>query len=388
LISPPVEVGIGTIQTPKAKLYGWAYPSNHRGKLVNPDTGEIFLFTTNSQGWNDVEHQLKKPSGTVRILFLGDSVTFGGVKFIDLYTHKVESLLKERGFKNVEVISIGIAGWGTDQELEALKVEGIKYSPDIVIYQFSRNDITDILMPCEHTAQGDKSLTKPFKYEIANGVLLKKKLAPKIDEFSPLQNKIKKIMLKSAIIYHLNNLKYRLKIKSTKKHLVKPDYIMDLWNDIDPCHPHFVLAIVNESDEIKKGYLLLETLVLEMKNIAEKKGSRFIIFSKDGEEGQHQFFKTWKIIQTDKDGFDFIIRHGSRYNIDWKRPQKNLVSICRRNNIPLIKPNRSYKTYKLDYHPNVEGNKDMALDIVDFLIKQKEFLRLFGNQAPSTIGYY
>jgi len=151
IVAPPRHIRAGTLDSPKAKIYGWApLPDNH-DFIVNPDTGKKSYFVTNSQGWRDVEHNFKKPHGILRILFLGDSNTWRYVPLDDLYTRKTETLLKDKGFNNIEVISIGACGWGTDQLLEALMAEGLKYEPDLVIYQFCDNDIFDNLEPSENS---------------------------------------------------------------------------------------------------------------------------------------------------------------------------------------------------------------------------------------------
>ena len=66
-----------------------------------------------------------------------------------LYTRVLEKKFIDSGIKNIEIISIGVGAWGTDQSLEVLKREGIKYKPDFVIYQFCENDLDNNLLPRE-----------------------------------------------------------------------------------------------------------------------------------------------------------------------------------------------------------------------------------------------
>ena len=71
---------------------------------------------------------------------LGDSVTYGAiVGQADTYTAVLERKLRANGV-DAEVINISYGGWGADQELEALTLEGLAYKPDLVILQFCHND--------------------------------------------------------------------------------------------------------------------------------------------------------------------------------------------------------------------------------------------------------
>ena len=99
--------------------------------------GEGQVFHSNSRGIRgEVEHSYAKPKGKLRILCLGDSFTFGeGVSDSETYPHYLQQMLP-----NVEVINMGVHGYGHDQMLIYLKEEGVKYRPDIVILGFLAQD--------------------------------------------------------------------------------------------------------------------------------------------------------------------------------------------------------------------------------------------------------
>jgi hypothetical protein len=99
--------------------------------------GEGQVFHSNSRGIRgEVEHSYAKPKGKLRILCLGDSFTFGeGVSDGETYPYYLQQMLP-----NVEVINMGVHGYGHDQTLIYLKEEGVKYRPDIVILGFLAQD--------------------------------------------------------------------------------------------------------------------------------------------------------------------------------------------------------------------------------------------------------
>src|SRR5262249_30227954 len=97
-------------------------------------------FRTNSRGLRDREHAFQKPPSVTRIVVLGDSFTWGwGVNDDEVYPAVIESLLK-----GVEVINLGVTAFGTRQEINYLKLEGLRYQPDTVIVGLCLNDIYDI----------------------------------------------------------------------------------------------------------------------------------------------------------------------------------------------------------------------------------------------------
>ena len=101
-------------------------------------------LTTNSRGLRDREYPYAKPTGTKRILVLGDSFTWGyGVADDETFAEVLEQRLQSVEGK-WEVINTGVSGWGTDQEYLYLTQEGFDYSPDIVVLAlFLGNDFTN-----------------------------------------------------------------------------------------------------------------------------------------------------------------------------------------------------------------------------------------------------
>src|SRR6266571_1655131 len=108
----------------------------------------------NRFGLRDRERSMEPSQGTVRILALGDSVTFGlGVAEEDAYPRMTETLLNSRADgPPVEVLNFGIPGYNTVQELAQLRELGLAFHPQLVVVGFLYNDVE----PTEggHTAGG------------------------------------------------------------------------------------------------------------------------------------------------------------------------------------------------------------------------------------------
>ncbi|TVM18265.1 hypothetical protein DPQ33_05785 [Oceanidesulfovibrio indonesiensis] len=92
-------------------------------------TGVKVVYRINSKGLRDAEATYEKPPGVYRIVMLGDSRTFGfGVREEQHFPKLLQGYLP-----GVEVINMGVDGFGVDQNLLFLRHEGFKYEPDLVI---------------------------------------------------------------------------------------------------------------------------------------------------------------------------------------------------------------------------------------------------------------
>jgi hypothetical protein len=109
------------------EILGWSLKPLSSG--ISSRTGYKIEYRINSKGLRDDETGYEKPAGKFRIVLLGDSRTFGfGVPI-----EKHFSTLLEGYFKDVEVINMGVGGYGVDQQLLSLRSEGFRYGPDLVL---------------------------------------------------------------------------------------------------------------------------------------------------------------------------------------------------------------------------------------------------------------
>ena len=99
------------------------------------------LAWTNSRGWRDAEVSASRAPGDRRIVALGDSFTFGvQVDYGERFSERLEETVD-----GLEVVNLGVTGYGTDQQLRVLEVEGFGYEPDLVLLvSFLSNDLDDI----------------------------------------------------------------------------------------------------------------------------------------------------------------------------------------------------------------------------------------------------
>ena len=120
---------------------GWS----HRRGAVGTCTG--INVSINSLGLRGPEVRLRKASDEYRILFVGDSVTFGHqLSHDDTFVARVQTLLHSRAFpKRIITLNAGVVGYATWQEFDYLQQEGIMLDPDLVVLGFCPNDMIDLI---------------------------------------------------------------------------------------------------------------------------------------------------------------------------------------------------------------------------------------------------
>ena len=146
-------IGLGHPYYSAPELYR---PSDDPRVLFEPRPGfdgfsEGVWLTTNSRGLRERELPLAKPAGTRRVVFLGDSVTFGaGVKDDEPFPRLLESIVNGSGAGPIETVNTGVVGYNTVQELARLEQAGIAYQPDVVVLTFVVNDLLETFSIFDH----------------------------------------------------------------------------------------------------------------------------------------------------------------------------------------------------------------------------------------------
>lgn len=139
------------------RLIGISYPAayavhEHCGSTLQPGFEGVWSqegrsrFRVNSFGFRDREPAVAKPTGTVRIAVLGDSY----IEALQVSEDEMFARVLERRLNSdrqavgapIEVLSFGIAGWGTGQELLALRHIVWQFDPDVIVLAFlAANDV-------------------------------------------------------------------------------------------------------------------------------------------------------------------------------------------------------------------------------------------------------
>ena len=100
------------------------------------------VWEINEKGYRGPDFETQKPDGTIRIIVYGGSAVFDtkATRSGD-WPHRVQNILHEAGFSNVEVINAGIIGHTALESVGKLFTEGFLFKPNYVLIYNAWNDI-------------------------------------------------------------------------------------------------------------------------------------------------------------------------------------------------------------------------------------------------------
>ncbi|OVE77408.1 hypothetical protein BVX98_02570 [bacterium F11] len=209
-------------------------------RVSNASVSEIHRYNgvTNKMGFRDEDYDKEKPSGTKRIIILGDSIAAGQriPHTRDIFPSIVEKRLNKK-IPPIEVLNFGVIGYNTQQEVETLIDKGIDFNPDLVVLAYCLND----------RRRDDGSLYQQLlERRKEMGILDKLEISPHLSK-SALYRWIK---------YHLLDQLHQKKIDQISQNTVR-DYFERL-SDVSIEHKFDVLVCVfpylREIDAKEKAY--------------------------------------------------------------------------------------------------------------------------------------
>ncbi len=129
---------------------GGLYVGTHSGRRLRANTlavienhrlsGKRIEIRTNSIGYRNREVRSKRGK---RILFLGDSITFGDyLEEDETFVRRVEESARRRG-RDWETINAGVGAVSLENELAILLETGLALDPDVVVLDFYLNDFLE-----------------------------------------------------------------------------------------------------------------------------------------------------------------------------------------------------------------------------------------------------
>jgi len=127
--------------------YIWDWEEKWSGDFYSVGSGAVGWppwEEFNADGLRDRAHPVEKLEGTLRLVFLGDSVTQGaGIEPREAYPQVLQQRLDAEG-RSVEVFNVALWGWSTRQEAIAYRRIARRYRPDRVVVAVCLNDIPEL----------------------------------------------------------------------------------------------------------------------------------------------------------------------------------------------------------------------------------------------------
>lgn len=396
---PYTVATIGHQHARNAQFYGWGFDPGEGYLNENPDTGEIHYGLLNNHGWRDRDREFAKPPGTYRVLVLGDSVTFGAIVPAEkVYTRLLEDRLVVEGYK-VEVLNMAIPGWGTDTQLEALRREGVRYQPDLVILQFTDNDLSD------NQSLGIWRKRKPILHDLdGEGRLVRTENPEFTGEYWSFRQRREAFLNTFEIYKRLRGVYLGLRHRLGAGHELAPVQVDHIIHEMGPGHEGFATALrerigqetspealtalaaehgLAEQEEIilrlaeKRhfhglwpGYrvgakvdpgglewLLLTRLLEEVKKTTDNIGAELAVIS-ERDEGLFAWAVYWRLFEDTPEAKALFLAMTDQV----RRIAESL-------GVAFIDTPRPISRARNDQHPNLAGNQTLADTLHDWLIE-------------------
>lgn len=97
----------------------------------------------NNWGARDIrDYQINKKEDVNRVVIIGDSVTYGsGVSIFSNFPGLLNKRIQNSQLdNNYELLSFGVPGYGTEQQLRLLESKIMQFDPDIILWGYTLND--------------------------------------------------------------------------------------------------------------------------------------------------------------------------------------------------------------------------------------------------------
>jgi lysophospholipase L1-like esterase len=143
------ELSLRAFVPPRSAATSLFVPDDELGWRLRPGAADRWggvRVEINERGFRGPAVPYEPNPGVHRVLWLGDSVTFGYriARWEDTFPFLADSLLFIRHNVPVETVNLSVEGYSQWQEAIVLATEGVKYVPDLVVVGFVLNDVTEM----------------------------------------------------------------------------------------------------------------------------------------------------------------------------------------------------------------------------------------------------
>jgi hypothetical protein len=273
-------------------------------------------FITNSKGFLTPEVPYAKPIGIKRVVIIGDSQGVACIPYLRNFIRILESNFNSYGNQKYEFINLSVATIGPKLETDILTLEGLKYSPDLILWLFNvGNDFID-----------DNEWEQQYN-ELNTNVNISRLLKPNI------YNSYLISFLRNYIIYlHKSSL--------VENSISSLNNILGTYTghfDYNPNIPTFTkktflkletdrLGLFNANSDKYSSFTSIKQTFLEVKKMSDKVKSKFLVIIIPEE------------MQVDAELYSEVLIANNRdnTNMDITVPQRKLANIFDELNIPYV----------------------------------------------------
>lgn len=317
---------------------GWQLVPNSRTRIYSPEYD--FKAAINSQGIRGPEIPAAMP-GECRILILGDSFVAGfTVDYKATFGQVLQRLLEQSGNRTCRVLSIGVDGYSTDQELLLLEKMAPELAPTLTILFFFFNDVyCNLSTSC--SGQNKPVFLAPVALLDQNSDELvltnvpvpekrDKQIVPKVVSIKEPESdnlSLRQWLQKHSHLYRL----LRREAKIALGHQERIPLRSEMF--ITPLPERFHVFRYPYDETTKNAWRITEKLIMQVQQTAQNNGSEFMLFHVPMRETIYQ--QEW----------DTGLQAHNLDSSNWNKSQVEieLRKICVRNNLECILPAERFR---------------------------------------------
>lgn len=334
--------------------------------------------TINDKGLRDRPHEYMPSPGVFRIVVLGDS-------FMEAYQVTLEEslpyLLQERlAVRGVEVVNLGVGGYGTIQAYLALREEGLRYQPDLVILAFFGNDVSDDsreLQELRNDPDDFKTFGRPFvrvagddaeiEWVMPDPARVERYVAERRAKRSSALRAVFRFLVPTQVGNAFERGLPKLLPRAAEHH--DPHVVLG-WPFLSDFSPEFASPKLDRSryDEVwGKAWRITRRMILETQRLARSAGAEFAILYVPNR------------VQVDPEHRRRAEREFPGLPFDLTRLNRELARFSAAHGIPLLDPLDAFigeNSQRLlfhqfeDRHWNADGHEVATRELVRFLDRE------------------
>ncbi len=287
---------------------------------LKPSLDILFLgvpFKTDNAGIRIASKRKQKKPGAFRIALMGDSTSVGwGVRYKDSYAEQCRVILEKKVYKDIEIKNFSVPGYNAIQELRQFITKVVEYKPDLLILHHDHNDYEPI-----------------GKYSIPPDVL------PYYYGDNYLNSALIKFIVRRVILAKIRR-QYRQEQKKEKHEFVQ-NYPVS-----GPLYESMIEARISLIKRATKLDIPVFIVIFNCCPIQDDNYQESVIYKK-----LHLKLKE----RLSRAGYFVMDLYPRFQDLMKKNGWKNLSPIWRSENLK-------------DVHPNPEGHKYIAQQIVEFIL--------------------
>ena len=346
---------LGTVIGFDAHL-GWSLRPGSSLHALDHARGLNYEIRVNSHGLREREFAEHPPPGKRRILFVGDSATFGtGVES----AWRFSDFVGRATARQWDVVNAGVPGWGTDQQLIWYERQGARFDADVVVLTFFMpNDVLNNGMDRLFLGTAPKP-----RFTSADGELVTP--GPVQQPPRTLKSRLRAMARTSQLLVLAKRARDIGRTGAAREDAFPQGFGKDAPHET---YTHWTVFERDTRPEIEAAWQTTEAIIARFARECRWNNAELIVFA-------------MPLMESDDEWRAWLLEHSevSEATLDFAAPFQRLRQICSDEGIPLVYPLEEFRAVatertlfmRREGHPNMAGHALAARCLLEWLQSER-----------------